>query len=169
MCVFKLWSRTLYVHLLQKAGPPLGFCSACHVFTMPHMRLWPHIWTQEANVKERKESSSWVLFCNTFNQNIQDCGSETPPCPEAYLIFLVILFYFDWVQVLLGLNETRNKCSVQHTGRSVCEAVVLLGAHRGERDQTLSTIAWTERTSMPKITWMLRCSVLAGRSMPSTH
>lgn len=84
-------------------------------------------------------------------------------------MFLVILFYFDWAQVLLGLNETRNKCSVQHTGRSVCEAVVLLGAHRGERDQTLSTIAWTKRIIMLKITWMLRCSVLAGRSMPSTH
>lgn len=77
-------------------------------------------------------------------------------------MFLVALFHFDQVQVLLGLT-------LRHTGRSVCEAVVLLGAHRGERDQTLSIIAWTERTIMPKITWMLRCSVLARRSMPVTH
>lgn len=84
-------------------------------------------------------------------------------------MFLVTLFHFDQVQVLLGLNETRNRCSMRHTGRSVCEAVILMGAHRGERDQILSTLACTERTSMPKITWMLRCSVLAGRSMPVTH
>lgn len=142
MCVFKLWSWTSEVHLLQKTGLPLGFCSVCHVFKVPHTCLRPVIWARGCLNQREKETLLEFYSVIEFSQNIQDCRSETPRHIWCFWPFSFILTRF---KLCLDWDETQNRCSVWNTGCSLCEALVLLGAHRGRND-TKHWALWHELT-----------------------